>query len=629
MRRVVATIFVLILMLPVMLRAQQVTGPGISSFSTTLLPKPLTLPPGMIEYLPIVKDASFFGDAVKVVDCDPNATTTPLGLCHNTLFGGLALMSSHLQGFIQIRFYPPINGISHFEVSHLSNLQGDDTVMKAPQFYEMPIQHNFVLDPFTNLSSGDLNLNTGQVTNLNYRVLFTNTFYTALQNVNPKLVGNPFEFPGGYGIAEADFAQRPDGLLDFSMFGTTALPLGASLLDDPVRMPLPFCGPMIQCSSIQAPGMVLHPFIRISTVPLSDPPCGANCPNIPTNTVLNFTSFSYATSLGDNFDLDISQLGGLGPARSQMAGRAHIQFGEKAGNFLPFIIQTVPPEGLIGPAPTGTPLGFSLGLLGQSEFLYFPKLTYFFSNVATGDDPVDVAVGELNLQTGTIVGGAGIFRSYFVQSIFLALSSLQPGIIPSSLPFKGPLLFETGTNGQLVFRFNGDSSFPVPFPIFPTPDFKTGYFTGPGGRLDLFLRLQMMHPYDPPQTVKTGSATNVLSSINDRFSYSYSIPCNPLQGNATFTYTNDNASNKAPNGGTFTMQNLDSVSCINSRTSTAAPGDYDTVTFAGFGTWSQDSNPHLATVQVSQSPDFPYVNIMIDAGFVSLANTKPVVTPLP
>src|SRR5206468_2104647 len=110
-----------------------------------------------------------------------------------------ALMGTHLQGTIQIRFYPPVNNIAHFEVSHPGNLRGDDTVLKAPQFYEMAVQENYILDPFTNLSSGDLNLINGDVSNLNYRALFANSFYSALQNANPRLKGGAFEFPGGYG----------------------------------------------------------------------------------------------------------------------------------------------------------------------------------------------------------------------------------------------------------------------------------------------------------------------------------------------------------------------------------------------------------------------------------------------
>ena len=127
--------------------------------------------------------------------------------------------------------------------------------------------------------------------------------------------------------------------------------------------------------------------------------------------------------------------------------------------------------------------------------------------------------------------------------------------------------------------------------------------------------------------------------MGDTFSYNYSIPCNGSDGSPSFTYTNNNASKNngtiasltgfKPSSGTFTMQALGAVSCINSRTSKAAPGDYDTLTFTAFGTWSQDSNPHIATVQVSLSPDFPYVHILIDGGSVSQANTKPAGVPLP
>lgn len=73
------------------------------------------------------------------------------------------------------------------------------------------------------------------------------------------------------------------------------------------------------------------------------------------------------------------------------------------------------------------------------------------------------------------------------------------------------------------------------------------------------------------------------------------------------------------------MQGLTWVGFINSRTATSAPGDYDTVTFAGLGTWSKDpaNGPHVAAVQVSTSGRFPYVSILIDGGVTSNANTKP------
>ena len=76
---------------------------------------------------------------------------------------------------------------------------------------------------------------------------------------------------------------------------------------------------------------------------------------------------------------------------------------------------------------------------------------------------------------------------------------------------------------------------------------------------------------------------------------------------------------------TFRMLGLTWVGFINSRTAASSPGDYDTLTFAGIGTWSKDpgDESHIATVQVSTSGRFPYVTIMIDGGRTSNANTKP------
>src|ERR1700694_4234078 len=109
----VAPIFLLILTcLPSLIRAQILTtGPGLPGLLQTSTP--LQLPPGLVEILPINKDASFYGDAIRMVDC-PKEADEPFGLCNNHLFGGLALMSTHLQGSIQIRFYPPVGSISHF-----------------------------------------------------------------------------------------------------------------------------------------------------------------------------------------------------------------------------------------------------------------------------------------------------------------------------------------------------------------------------------------------------------------------------------------------------------------------------------------------------------------------------------
>jgi hypothetical protein len=625
MKRPILAFFLALLIAAGAAKAQILnSGPGLPGILVNQAP--VTLPPNMIEILPINHDASYYGDAVRIVDC-PNQSDQPFGLCRNFLFGGDALMVTNLQGYIQIQFYPPVNGISHFEVTHPQNLAGDDTVISAPDLYQMPVTQNYVQDPFTGVSSGDLDTTTGIVSNLDYSVLVSNSWYTALQNANPKLVGNPFTFPGPYGYAQAVFTPRPDGLLDFTFTGSSFLPLGASTLGDPTSLPLPLCGPYLNCASVQAAGMSLHPTLRISTIAESNPACGPQCPALPVNGDMIFTSHSYSTTLGDNFNLNVPQLGGLGPARSQLTGRTHVQFGAPNGKFQPFIIGALPPEGVLGPYPNPGIVGFAFGMLGSSEMIYFPLQTYFFMSVGTGDDPFNVALGEVNLTTGYAVGDF-IFRSYFTQSIFQGLAKLNPGISPASEPFQGPLHFDVGPNGEIVEHFAGEIHISFVGFAFPAPSLTTGYVTQPGSMLDLFYHHQAMHTVDTASATKSGSGQNITSSIGDVFSYNYTIPCNPVGSNGAFTYTNNNASGKA-SAGSFTLKSLSSVSCINSLTSEAQPGDYDTIQFAGYGSWSADSNPHLVNAQISTSPNYPIVHIMIDAGTTSIADTKPADNPPP
>jgi hypothetical protein len=74
------------------------------------------------------------------------------------------------------------------------------------------------------------------------------------------------------------------------------------------------------------------------------------------------------------------------------------------------------------------------------------------------------------------------------------------------------------------------------------------------------------------------------------------------------------------------MENLASVTCTNSLGSNSVPGDFDTVTFAGYGTWSRDTanGRHIVTVQISNPPDLPaYVTIQIDGATISAVHLKP------
>jgi len=636
----------------VLLWAWVIAGVGLWGQSTDEvleeLPEKLKLPPGLEQTLPLNKTASFFGDTLRGVDC-PEAKDLPYGTCGNLLFGGLVMTDSHLNGTIKIRFYPPVNDVAHFEVIH-GTLHGDEGVLVSPQGYELPVLNPQVIDAPLFLSNGDLDLRTGGVYNLKYFLLLRNSAIDILLDVNPKVDRPVVSFPGIRGSVWARFEQRPDGLLDYTMRGSTFLALGRDSLGEIIRFPLPFCNPL-HCASVPARGTSLHPHLYLSTKEPEGPECAPNCPDIPVNTIREFTVFTPSSSFGDDFDLHIPQLGGPTTGRSHLMGRLQIQFGARSGDTVSFVIQSLVPEGLLANPPEG-PFGpgFVPSLLGQEEFLRFPLLTYRLKAVALVDEPFDLIHGAVNLKTGRVIGEMP-YPSFFAQDLATALFEQNDGrISPDAFPVKvlkklpsEPQntygLFEKGVNGQLVFRFSGEHKRSFFTYRFPSPDLLKGnsfLALSPFSTLDLFLRIQAVQTVDTPRVRLSGGQTNVVSSVGDLFSYSFSIPCNPAGQAASFLYTNFNAGSF---GGIFQMKRLAAVHCFNSRTSQRPPGDYDTVSFSGFGTWSKDepdSPPRFATVQVSLSPEFPYVGILVfqepdekDNPIQSSANTKPAEKPLP
>lgn len=611
------------------------------------LPEPLRLPPGLKQTIKINRTASYFGDTIRAVDCE-NDIDLPFGLCSNFLFGGHVMTSSHLEGEITIRFYPPVRNVAHFEVQHFA-LTGDDGVLQAPGGYTLPVLANTVTDGPGLLSEGDLDLTTGGVTNIKYRVLLSNTALLALGGVNPNLERPLVEFPGVRGRAWIRFEQRADGLLDYYFSGTTFLPLGKDVRGDIVHWPLPNCDLQFRCASVPARGTSLHPHLVISTKEPAGPSCHPNCPDIPVNTTQEFTVFGHSSSFGDDFELDIPQLGGLGPGRSHIQGRLMIQFGPKTGDTVPFIIRSLPAAGLIQDPPVNAIFGrgFGPGLLGHEEFLRFPLATYKLERVVFVDEPFAINHGQIDLRTGRVLGEY-FYPSFFGQSLAEVLFAQNDGRI-STLPFDvvakenglknpGYALFERGANGQTVFRLSAEHIRSFATFRFPSPDFikANSFVAGPKGELSLFLRLQAMRTQDTPRAVKSGGSSNTLTSTGDRISYNYTVPCDGKSARHTFEYTNNNT---GPGGGTFKMLRLANVTCTNSRGSAAAPGDYDTVTMSGFGTWSKDAAgaaPRFGTFQVSTSPAYPYVSIFVfqnpdENGNVVLssANTKPAEKPLP
>jgi hypothetical protein len=463
-------------------------------------------------------------------------------------------------------------------------------------------------------------------------VRFFNSALFSLVRVNPKFPDVPIQFPGMYGSAWAKFEQREDGKLDFTFYGTTFVPLGlVPGLDDPIRFPLPFCSPTQQYASIPSRGTSLHPHLHMSTKapePIED---ASLLPDLPENTIQEYTLYTHNTSFGDLFTLDLPELGGTGKGRSHLLGRIMVQFGQRCGDSVPIAVTTLNPGGFLGHALKDNPLSEKLpgsvakmpllpGPHGHNEFLRFPQQTYFLNNVFSIDDPFDISVGMVNLKTGKVINHI-LQRGLISQNLFFALIRVEPRTPKQSFFFRGPACFEKGAQGETVFRFDGEVTVFYPGQYnFPSPNMGSSFVVRSASRLDPFMWLQAMHDGAPPKEfAKKGSAEDVLASTGERFSYHYDIPADPEHNVAVFEYVNHSQ------GGTFKLHSLSWVSFTNSRDSKLKDGNYDTVSFSGYGTWEKAGQESLQVVsaQISTSRKTPYVSIQINGGFVSNVNTKP------
>lgn len=597
----------------------------------------IVLPASLEATITIDEDASYFGDALRAAHATVERDI-PFGSSPNSFFGGLCITQSHLSGSLTFRFAPPRGDTSHFTMSVGEGLAGQDGMLAAPQYFKLPSIMNKVTDIEGLVSSGDLNLATGEVTNLKVFVGFMNSALTALVSVNPKIPPTPIEFSNEsrqekdkphYGSAWAKFSQRADGTLDFAMNGVAFLPLGAGFGGDPLRFPLPFAGPKMQFASIPAVGSALHPHLCLSSTPPDPTPTRPDgVPDIPLNTVREYTAFTHNTAFGDKFTLNIPDMEGGATGRSHLLGRVLVQFGERSGNTVPVALSTLMPGGMFA-KPPDSPLAkefpgrLTVGLLGHDETLRFKKIHYDMKGVAWVDDPFEVSLGSIDLATGKIVGGL-LFRGFIIQDVLLTLLKLEPRTPKASWYMRGPAAFERDPSGQTVFGFSGTVRVEYPEGFgFPRPDLKSVYSVGPNSALDPYIYIQAMDGIAPPPAGKSGGARGVTASNGQRFSYSYAIPGYPAGKPAAFEYVNETT------GGTFRMGSLVWVSFGNANRA-ARPGEVDCVTFTGIGLWSHDmSGPHMCTVQISTAPELPYVSILIDGGMVSNVNTKPATAILP
>lgn len=618
-------------------------GRPAGGMSDPRLKEPLKLPPGREQTLSVNKELSYFGDALRPVDAPdekPFLEGLPtFGADGNTFFGGLAMTDSHLSGKIKVRFSEPDeNNECRFEITHPGDLRGDDAVLAAPKFFKLPNQCNRVTDVPGLLSSGTLNLDTGVVTNFYYTAQFINTATRTLAGVNPNLPPIPIMFPGAPngGSTWARFDQREDGLLDITLAGDTFLPLGLEFGGDPIRFPLPFGNPNLQCASIVARGTVLHPHIHLSTRESSKVD-EDSVPEIPVNTVREFSPFVRKTNFGDIFGLNIDELGGEATGRSHLMGRLRIQFGPRSGDTVSMAMSFLPPGGLLSEEPKPLeylPPGTARGMVGFNEKMVFPKgVTYNQKNLSSSMDPNNLAICAVNVKTGEITGEL-LCRAFVVQKLFVNLIVVEPCTPNDSFLYQGPARFTRGPDGELVFALNGEVFIPYPkgfrFPA-PTDDGEPAFDVVAESRLDPFLRILASHRGAPAKGVISSGGKadspkwiDETSSISQKFSYRYRVDLETSE--VFFEYTNRDEEE----GGTFKLDCLSWISATNSPHSKKGGGRADTITFSGFGTWSRNGDgganaeeAHQVAVHISTSEEDPYVGILVDGGKTSNVNTKP------
>ncbi len=587
----------------------------------------LQLPPGLEQVLPLNPDLSYFGDAISAQNCR-TPETIQWGSGGELYFRGLVMMDSHLAGNIRIKFTTPVDDWTSFQVSFEQGLVGTDSLLAAPTFFEMAGKQQRVGDVPGKLSGGRLNLRTGQVDPgngaLNIYVAFFNSALFALLRVNPDFPTAPLSFPGPYGSATAKFEQRADGMLDFTFFGSTFVPLG-----DRTSFPLNFSGPSRQFASIPANGSILHPHMSLTTKATQSPESKADSPEIPFNTVQEFTLLTPISSFGDAFTLEAPQVGGPALGRSRLLGRVQIQFGPKTENLVSIAVSTTTTGGLLTPLDA-TPIAqlfpgrLTPGPEGFYENLRFPLRTYSLNDLSVLDDPFDISVGALDIRTGKSLQPL-LHRGFINQDLIFALLRVEPRTPKDSFFFRGLATLQNGHGGSQLFLCYGTVHIPYPpgF-IFPDPNLATGFSVVGGGALDPYLWIYAMRRNGLLHVAKTGRADHATSSRGEVYSYNFAVPGDPHE-RSEFVYKNHTQQ------GTFHMHSLAWVDC---GTSTTDEGACDVVTFSGFGVWRKAGVELIvqSAAQFAISSSTGYVGIQIGiGGEISNVNTltPPTAYPLP
>lgn len=162
----------------------------------------------------------------------------------------------------------------------------------------------------------------------------------------------------------------------------------------------------------------MHPHLRLSTKVASG---GGNAAHngafsiplaIPQNSIRELTFHTHNTAFGDGFDLRVLELGGPSTGRAHILGRVSIQFGMPSGGTIPVAVRNLPPGGIFSqphPSPISDsfPIRVAPGPKGFDQKLRYPRATFTMEDISIPDDPFDIALGAVDLETGFLFGDRG------------------------------------------------------------------------------------------------------------------------------------------------------------------------------------------------------------------------------
>jgi hypothetical protein len=306
------------------------------------------------------------------------------------------------------------------------------------------------------------------------------------------------------------------------------------------------------------------------------------------------------------------------------------------------------PEGLFANPPNNPLLGagFRGFLLGANGQLHFTLVTYAQHKLLYSDEPFNFAQGSIDLASGQILGQFE-YPMYIDQSIIEALFpdnngrvSTDPFFTIAEAPWQDPgdtnyAFFEKEPNGETMLRLNIFHHRSFATYCFPMPSLlPNACWTAPtGANLNIFVKQQAVHLQNPanPGSAVLSDSGSYTSAEGDPYTYNFSMPCN-YNGTQAFSFVYTNKATTGPEQGTFTMTKPVSVSCTNSKVSTAAAGSYDVMAVTGFGTWSSDpanSLPRFMSASVSVNPNNHYADIIVFAQYPGEPETVPGALVLP